>query len=466
MKISFVSFNNNINTYQLNSKKQASNASICTLHALGCDSVSFSGNSQTNVKNECDRAFVYILSNDFKLNEQQTADLEKILSDFLKEKNIQSLTDMSGSGFMDKQVDLQKRISQKFSLPEELSEYLMDEIARRCDSEENYIPYGLKRFRMLDDCIRDFIGNGHLNVGFCKDRSMNADDDFYSFVKRVLRLSSIKGYEFREFVENYIEENNLGSITNLFNNKDLEEEQKNLMVYIENEFDLSDYESYVIDSEFRNRAQTDVNSEHYYPLFSVYSKDVLLYRKIIEDGGYNYDIGNKDFRLLLLSIMEDDAEKNKCRTLFDFLKLKNEFENSNALRFIMSSKLSEEQKSNLIIDLVDAANNVDKYEEQMPKHPHRDAYIIYGRAKIAKDTIISILGINEYTDMGEDIIQILMNVYSQKVADKKDLMARIAFDISDKYSFPGGAEKEIIKIINDVQKLSPYEVEEYMNNCK
>ena len=42
----------------------------------------------------------------------------------------------------------------------------------------------------------------------------------------------------------------------------------------------------------------------------------------------------------------------------------------------------------------------------------------------------------------------------------------IAFLISNKYSLSGGAEKEIIKIINDVQKLSDDEVEEYLDNCK
>ena len=477
MQITFFSFNNRPIQY-LNNIKQNNIQKTNLLQPLRCDSVQFTGSKKV-LTNEEDNALVYVLSQNLDLDEQQTARLEKVICDFIEKNKINSLSDVVNSDNAYLRKDLIDAVCQEPYVAKNLSDYVMTEIMQRCEYKEYYIPEGMRRYNKKLGIISN-LGIDKIFSGAeeeCSETketysvmnevsSMSTDDALYSYVKRVLRLSPIQAYELRELVEEYIEDHNLGSIEKFFNNEDFIVEREELMNGIKEHFDFDERDMYILDTEFEQRAKTDSSTEYYKPKTTVYIKDYPLFKQIIKDYGYDYYVDGYDmyFSFLLYYNAACEADNLGCRTLFDFFKSK-EFSKSDTLKFINSSRLTQEQKIDIVFDLQKAAKNYEKkyaeYERQRPKNPGHDEYITFARATMMYDKIVKKYDMNVNKVVESDMIEKLMIPPNMTEEERCTAIKTAAFSIYDTYDIPSGAFKEVKGIIEEVCKLSDKEVDAY-----
>ena len=505
MYVSLLDFNphfNKIDRLKQNNTINNSNP----LKPLAIDCVQFTG-SKKELTNEEDNAFVYVISQDLGLDEQKTAQLKGIVYDFIKKHELNSMGDINREDNYELQTDLKDIICQELSVPEELTGFVDDEIQCRCRDGEKYIPVGLRRFNFSVE-ISDMYDEGDADIADPKFNSILEDDILYFHLKKLLRMSPVKAYQLREFIEKYMEENNLGSIETFFKNENKIDEQKRvenqdipeeiydldeldeqeefytkdpierlkmfmelegkkrknpnkheqLMNEIKKRFSFSEFEMDLLCREFEERASVHSLYGIYTPANSIYSKDLPIYQKVINDGKYNHRIDDMDFSYCLCTLIKNEAEMLGCKTLFDLFKLK-DFKQSDAYKFISVSKLSESQQADLIMELRKVANNYDKYEQQIPKNPSNDIYIAFARISQMKEKIVKKFGIkeNKYTDL--DLLEILRRMFPENM-DGEDLDPdAAAFLIYDKYHLPSGSYGIIKRIINKVNNLSEEEVD-------
>lgn len=452
---------------QITTNKNNSNNNIKLQSPLACDTVQFSGAVKV-LTDKQDKAFVNILAQELELDTQSTKKLKDTVWNFLREKRIRSLGEIGGEDYFDEQLELHEKIMDAVSIPDDLSEYLASEIIHRCDEGKEYIPLGLKRYEKGLVIEKIYSGEISMNNGAIDLIEQEHDDAFYKYVSKILRLTPDQAYDFRATVDEYLEENKLKSITELFSSEDLFNEQAVLTERLEQKFDLSEKQTTMLNIEFLNRANTS-DRENYEPITNPYVSDVIPFRKIISDGEYNYEIGNKDFSLYLYEIMTEEAFNKGYESLFDIFNPENKLEQSEAYKFIMESELSQEDKLELILDFVKASENHLEMEETLPKHPDKDEYYANMQSLMIAEQIIETFDLDSYLidiDNNEHpIMEDIIKIYPEHVKGGENSAPRkVAFLIAEKYNLPGGADKTIEKIIKEVLAGGTKKTDEFVIN--
>ena len=166
----------------------------------------------------------------------------------------------------------------------------------------------------------------------------------------MLRQTPEENYEFQTTVEEFLAENNIKSIKELFKSEDLLNEQAALMEQLERKFNLSEDETYALNFEFLQRANLH-KKDTYKPVITEYVKDAAPLLKVVKDGNYECNSGQMPFVKNLFKIMAEEAGEKGFKNIFEVVKSENNLIESKTYDFIMKSNLSENQKINLIIDL-------------------------------------------------------------------------------------------------------------------
>ena len=221
--------------------------------------------------------------------------------------------------------------------------------------------------------------------------------------------------------------------------------------------------------------------------------DIPTLIKIMDVAGYNDGtIEKRKFCNNLINLMMAAADKNEYTNLFEIFKKENlsAGKAQGIIDFIYSSNLSQENKGNLILDLIEASRIAKPNKDETIVEGNGDASI---RSEIMANKLCETFGIikNNYTinDMSKAFKQLYPAYITNKdLALRKDLKmqnpvintelekiisclnvkgneetpAEVAYKLAEKYNLPNGAEKTIIKIINDAKELSKNDLWEYI----
>lgn len=441
------------------------------------DTVSFSGAAKI-ISDAGDKAFIKIITHDLKLDKIKANKLKNLVWDFVHEHKIQSLGELGGEEHYDKQVLLHNKITKTLSLSEESSDYLSCEIIRRCEDGKDYIPQGLKGFAKIIEIEKIIAGKTKSCIANGIKRIFNdkSDDDLYKFIKKLLRQTPEQNYEFRTTVDDFLKENNIKSISDLYSSEDLIGEQAALTERLEKEFDLSENESMAINFEFLTRASTGIFSK-YKPIGSVHIKDFDSVIKLVKDGNYKANGGNH-FDSLLFKEMSKEAEAKGYNNIFEIFECENNPAESETMKFINNSKLSENEKIDLVLDLAKIAQDPESYADGIHKHIATDNFY----ARVQTDMIINkisdtfgLKGNSEdiYNDLiSKQLKQHIIKLFPTYVEGGQNCtLKQIAYEIAEKYNLPSGAENKIENIINEIKSggrkaADKYTIEKIMSELE
>lgn len=442
--ISFVNFGNFNQIRMRNNGNLTSQPTQNQLKPLAQDTVNFTGASKV-LTDVCDKAFVNILIKDLELGEQYARKLKNVVWDFLRENKVRSLGELGGEEHFDEQVELVDKIRNAIDLPDDLGEFLSNEVIKRCDEGADYVPDGWKGFQKHNMSLEDILtGKVSLSKGMDELVETGEDDTFFKYTKKMLRQTPEENYEFQTTVEEFLARNNIKSIKELFKSEDLLNEQAALMEQLERKFNLSEDETYALNFEFLQRANLH-KKDTYKPVVTEYVKDAAPLLKVVKDGNYECNSGQMPFVKNLFKIMAEEAGEKGFKNIFEVVKSENKLIESKTYDFIMKSNLSENQKINLIIDLTKVSKQVEEFAQGIPKHPSKDNFYANIQTDMIKDKL------SERFKMKMDTSEFIRKIFPAHVAGGQGCnYKQIAFEIADSYNLPTGAEKEIEKIIQEV----------------
>ena len=447
-------YHNQINNKPQNNKQIKLNC----LNQPNCDSVCFTGAARI-LTDICDKSFVNILTKELKLNEEAANNLRNTIWKYLRENKIQSLSDIGGEEHFDEQVKLQQKITKvlKISEDDDLSnEYIADELIRRCDDGKDYIPLGLNGHARDDMYLEKVIGGDIRPLeGFKNILENSADDSFYKYAKKLLRQTPEESYEFRKTVEEYLKENNLKSISELFNDEDLIGHQAELIEKLEKKFDLNENQSTALNWEFLQRASLDSVSSNYKPMTNPHISDLASIRKIFAQDEYT-EI-DECFEGELFRKMSIEAVKNDYENVFEIFAQQNNPSKSESYKFITQSNLTPDQKINLIIDLTKVAQDPEEFAMDIPKQAAKDNFYASIKIDMISEKLTEYFKLADtQTDLYDEIISkkmkdIIRKTFPKHITGGENISIKQAtYEIAEEYKLPTGAEKEIEKIIKDI----------------
>ena len=465
----FANHNSNINV--------SNNCTPKSVFATRKDTVSFSGAAKA-ISDAGDRAFIKILTKDLKLDENKANKLKNLVWNFIHEHKIQSLGELGGEEHFNEQLLLHDKITKTLSLPQDCNDYLSCEIVRRCDDGKDYVPQGLNGFAKILEVEKIIAGKTKscFANGIKKIFNNQSDNDLYKFIKKLLRQTPEENYEFRTTVDDFLKENNIKSISDLYSSEDLIGEQAALTERLEKEFDLSENESMAINFEFLTRANTGIFSK-YKPIVSVHIKDLDSIIKIVKDGNYKYN-GGEHFDSILFKEMSKEAEQKGYENIFEIFSSKNNLSESETMKFIKNSKLSESEKTDLILDLTHTAQNPEAYANNIHKHIATDNFYAKIQTDMITDKISDTFGLREDSkDIYEDLIlkqlkQHIIKLFPTYIEGGQNCsLKQVAYEIAEKYNLPSGAEKKIENIIEEIklggsQAADKYTISKIMSEFK
>ena len=465
-----------------------------------CDEVSFTGAKKNNIpKNEHDQVYCKVIARDLKLNKEQTEILFKTVADFLEENGYESLRDIycEGEENYDKmgsiEAVLQGRIYENLGYNDEYSQEIGDFIAtetvNRIDKGDDYVTTGLKRASV--PALKELFTNNR-----------GSDIAFFKAVKTYLNLTPTQLFDFQTIVEKALDEPDLIYVNDIipfdynnFKNDNFDAEPKfpQVMKELQKKFNLSTKEEKKIKNLFEMRTRfKNFETEQALRILKL-QDDIPTLIKIMDVAGYNDGtIEKRKFCNNLINLMMAAADKNEYTNLFEIFKKENlsAGKAQGIIDFIYSSNLSQENKGNLILDLIEASRIAKPNKDETIVEGNGDASI---RSEIMANKLCETFGIikNNYTinDMSKAFKQLYPAYITNKdLALRKDLKmqnpvintelekmisclnvkgneetpAEVAYKLAEKYNLPNGAEKTIIKIINDAKELSKNDLWEYI----
>ena len=459
MNLSSIGYFNfyNIKQHNNNNQQKPNNRYICS--TLNRDTVQFTSAAKI-LSSIHDKAFVDILAKDLQLTKESAIKLKNVVWNYLRENKIDSLSDIGGEDFIEEQTVLQRKIISNLGLSEDTSEFICYEVVKRCDEGNKYIPGGLSGLKKEQE-IENFLFSHDIKGYFKELLVQDADNKFYEYISKALRLSPKENYEFRKTIENFLQDNKVKSLDE-FSGEEWMEEQAELVDLLTNKFDLNEAEKSAVQWEIISRC---FDKSEYNPTAMPYVKDCIPLRKILEDGGYNHKTGGLDSEVTFFDeiyrLMTKEADSKNYENIFEIFKSENNPINSETFKFIQNSKLSKDESIDLLLDLEKVSQNPEEYALTVPKHPVSDDF--YGSlcTDIMAETIAEKYCLGDF--LCEDMKKILAKLGPEHVEGSQNCDIRqIAYEIANKYGLPGGAEKDLINIINQVKSKSIKELDAYL----
>ena len=463
--------------------------------AAACDEVSFTGAKENNIpKNEHDQIYCKVIARDLKLNKEQTEILFKTVADFLEEKGYESLRDIHIDGGEEVyeemgniEAELQKRIYGNLGYGEdysqEIGDFIATETVNRIDKGDDYITTGLKRAKV--PALKEIFTNNR-----------GSDIAFFKAVKTYLNLTPTQLFDFQTIIEKNLDEPNLIHVNDIipFDDKiymadipdeeieELEEKLKfpRVMEELKERFNLSEEQEDDIKYLFNMRTKRrDFDAEQALRILKL-QKDIPKLEKIMDANGYND--GTRDRRYFCAGLIRNivaEADKNKYTNLFEIFTKENlsAGKAKSIIYIINTSVLSEKEKGDLVLDLMEASRGQKQEKEEITVKDNTDASI---RTIMMANKFLETFNItasSRYTI--DEICKAFKQLYPAYITKKglaieKDMKAiygvssrripcfnvigngakpaEVAYILAEKYNLPSNAEKEIIKIIKDVNK--------------
>lgn len=429
--------------------------------------------SMKYLSNIHDKAFVDTLAKDLKLGEDTAKSLKNTIWDFLHSNKLKSLTDIGGEEMIEEQSRLADKITNNIKIPEDKREFIVTELIKRCDEGDNYIPGGLKEFEemhALEESFANIFKLGKKSPVCGSLFSVQADKEMYNHLAKVLRLSPEEGLEFKQTIKEFLKDNNLSSIEDL-GGFDGILKQSELAELLTNKFELGDAESIAVIAELTTRANSFKGLD-YIPMANIFVKDAEPLEKLIKDGGYNYEVKPSGIKFgthvlpgikfsdELFQVMSEEAKVKGLKNIFEIFMPENNPINSATYKYINSSKLSENEKTNLFIDLYDIAKNPEEYINKVPTKPLSDIFYSGISCDLMADKIAEKFKLDSCYKEG--VREYLAKLCPSHVPGGENASpTKIAYELSEKYNLPIGAEKELTKIIKDVQGTKKSSLDKY-----
>ncbi len=437
------------------------------------DKVSFSGAMKV-LSNPLDKAMVEILSTDLKLNGDEVRKLKNLVWDYLRKYKISSLGDHGGEEFFNEQVELSEAICNKLKIQDEyIREYVGVEVINRADKGENYIPYGMKEFdkqKALEESFAKSFKIGGVANSFGKLMSKMADDDMYAHICKALRFNTEECVAFRGAVDKFLRENNIEKIEDMAG-EDFLCEQAELATLLERKFNLSEDETTLVNWELIARANSKMGMD-YSPETSVYVKDRRPLISVVENLGFDYAEEPlkqnsslfrrpaKMFSTSLYRIMDKEANERGFKYIFDIFNPDNNPLKSESYKFIMNSKLSNNDANDLVIKLVEMSECHEEYAKDLPKHVMRDNFYADIKDMMMTDKIIGAFSIDN--NCSKVLKEMISKIHPAHVSDGEAYsLQRVAYEIADKFKLPVGAEEKIVKSMQEIQSAPEKEADAY-----
>lgn len=456
-----------------------------------CDEVSFTGAKENNIpKNEQDQIYCKVIARDLKLNKEQTKILFKTVADFLEEKGYESLRDIyqEGEENYDKmgsiEAVLQGRIYENLGYNDEYSQEIGDFVAtetvNRIDKGDDYITTGLKRASV--PALKELFTNNR-----------GSDIAFFKAVKTYLNLTPTQLFDFQTIVEKALDEPDLIYVNDIItfdcknidnNNFDAEPKFPQVMKELKKKFNLSAKDEKKIKNLFEMRTRFKYFEANQALRILKLQDDIPTLIKIMDVAGYNDGtIERRKFCSSLTNLMMNVADKNGYTNLFEMFKKENlsAGKAKSIINFINSSDLSQEDKGDIILDLIEASKGLKQDKDGIIFVGNIDASV---RAEIMTNKFCETFNISKnnytFTDISKAFKQLYPAYITKKdLAFRKDMRAQgfgigtgiektipclnvegkdakpaeIAYNLAEKYNLPNNAENTIIEIIKDTNHL-------------
>ena len=417
-----VNFNRFNKTQQKESKPVTETVNSTELSSMS----EVSGRSMINFRglqlHKLDKLFVDTVAAEMNFSKENTTKFTQIISDFLKERNYKSLGDMSGDEFFDTQCDLLEKFSDNFSFPNDVvHEYFVNEFTNRCDSKEDYIPGTLEKYKLENLAMENMII--HTITSIAGDASK-----FNDVITENLGLNGEQPAKFKSIISEYLSANNLATLKSL-RGEDFFNEQAELISKISAEFNLSDNEENILNTEMVNYIYSKPNN--YTPMTTRFDKDFDLFDAICDKNGMDDSL-----RAEIFDNIKQIALKNGTSNLFEV------FTNPN-----IKDKYLSTLPADLIIDLALLKDDVN-----IIKHKSRDVF--YG--SVRDDIIIKAL--QEEFNFSKLTLEAIRDEICKRHpnyiegGEYKDI-TQIAFELADKFNLQSGAENKIKQIIQKTDNL-------------
>lgn len=460
--------------------------------AAACDEVSFTGAKENNIpKNEHDQIYCKVIARDLKLNKEQTEILFKTVADFLEEKGYESLRDIHIDGGEEVyeemgniEAELQKRIYGNLGYGEdysqEIGDFIATETVNRIDEGDDYITTGLKRAKV--PALKELFTNNN-----------ESDIAFFKAVKTYLNLTPTQLFDFQTIVEKNLDEPNLIHVNDIipfdcknFENENFDAKPKlhQVMEELKERFNLSEEQENDIEGLFYWRTSHRYFDAEQALRIQKLQNDIPKLKKIMDAKGY--DDGTYYRRVFcaeLIKNMMAAADKNKYTNLFEIFTKENldAGKAKSIIYIINTSVLSEKEKGDLVLDLMEASRGQKQEKEEITVKDNIDASLrtimmankfletfnITASSRYTIDEIckafkqlypayITKKGLAIEKDMkaiyGSSNSGLLARIPCFKVVGNGAEPAEVAYILAEKYNLPSNAEKEIIKIIKDINK--------------
>lgn len=251
---------------------------------------------------------------------------------------------------------------------------------------------------------------------------------FNDVITENLGLNGEQSAKFKSIISEYLSANNLATLKSL-RGEDFFNEQAELISKISAEFNLSDNEENILNTEMVNYIYSKPNN--YTPMTTRFDKDFDLFDAICDKNGMDDSL-----RAEIFDNIKQIALKNGTSNLFEV------FTNPN-----IKDKYLSTLPADLIIDLALLKDDVN-----IIKHKSRDVF--YG--SVRDDIIIKAL--QEEFNFSKLTLEAIRDEICKRHpnyiegGEYKDI-TQIAFELADKFNLQYGAENKIKQIIQKTDNL-------------
>ena len=292
--------------------------------------------------------------------------------------------------------------------------------------ENSYITLQTQTFNSINTLDRSFIMFKGVNNEFDFEEP---DEKFLNIIAQNLRLSSKEKDILNTETANFFKTNKLNSFDDI--EEDLQAQGKYLEIIV-NKLNLSDFDFNIIADELVERTDS---LQDYNPQPKKYQKDYEVIESILDN--YNFDTTSK---LNIFEVMEKDAANSNADTIFENFKNQKELTNSNTFKFLATT-YNENIATDICIDMGLAAN-----KDAKTRHANIDKTKIQKELYIYATNIAITDKIIEHFELNEEEGDYINDEIAKRNNENKNIY-QIAYELSEKYKLPGGAEKFIIETI-------------------
>jgi len=403
---------------------------------LGKYQINFQGG--TFKLNPTDRLFISALATAFGLAADVVDKIKNVVADYLKTNNYNSMSDIGGENNINQQCDLTNEINNVIKLKGKDYERLVGKVIDRCDEGDNYFPYDDSEEVDLEEVLKQTFKN---------EIKKNKENDEY-FIKSIAFTFGFNEKEqkaLQDIFTQYMKEFNIRTLKNL-EGIDKINETSVIIEAISREFDLSDEDETLITFELTRRIYA--NEDNYIPVIHPLDRNTETSTrdaKVLWEALSKYNLSQNNFEMLHLA-MKQDAYENGFTSIFET------FRDSKNQRFFTNRILGfdnfKDIKNDLLIDLFDAAKNIEKITSKLDSldKMHSNKYIRH---------CAIVYTLDKDFNFSKTDIKVLKKYFLSKTLDldNNNDIWKAAYELPDLINLPPSAGNKIAEVIKKVNEI-------------